>query len=110
MNTQLQIGDIVEWSGGYNCTRTDFYKIVSFNKSGKKALAGRLSNVQVTGDWMNGAITAGDYVGTDTFEFMVKPVNGNYSTCTQMLRGRGEYSMMRNFYKWDGKPVWNNCD
>jgi hypothetical protein len=103
----LKIGDIVEHSGGYNCTQTQFYKIVGFNKTGKKAEVVRLNKTQVDGDWMNGNVAPVDsYDATSKrFTFMVKGQDWNGN---QMLRGGEHY--IENFYKWNGKPVWNNCD
>lgn len=120
---ELKVGDIVEYTSHYNSSRTSFYLIVGISKSGKKAQVKELGNTQVDGDWMNGNVTANlENVGTEIYEVMVKGQDWNGN---QMLRGRinsiirdketGEVKWVntgsiQNFYKWNGKPIWNNCD
>lgn len=127
--TKLVQGDIVEHSGGYNCTRTEFYIIQTFNATGKKAYIRQLAQKQVSGDWMNGEVAPdieGEYMGekrggSELHEVMVK---GNDWNGVQMLRGRINHTVVpkdgsegwtntgpiENFRKWSGKPIWNNCD
>lgn len=128
-SVEIKVGDIYERSWGYNCTRTTFVKIIGFNKSGKKAFVRELGTSQVDGDWMNGNITANEeHMGEDVNELTIKvresvePISDRYAVT---LRGRlnhtvkdketGEVKwvnkgMIETFYKWDGKPIWNNCD
>ncbi len=103
----LKVGDILEHTGGYNSTNTRFVKIKSFNKTGKKAIVFELGKHQVDGDWMNGNIapTDSDGVGREELEFRVTL---GYNS-SQVLRG-GLHGWTETWYKWDGKPIWNNCD
>ncbi len=119
----LKTGDIVEHSGGYNCTQTQFYIICGFNKTGKKATLQSVAKKQVSGDWMNGAVAPEmSKIGAQMHEVMVKVSGYNGET---YLRGRINHDVrdevtgeikwtnrgsLQNFYKWDGKDKWNNCD
>lgn len=119
----IKVGDIVEHSGGYNCTQTQFYLIAGFSKSGKKAYLRELRKKQVSGDWMNGAV-APDTEKPHGEEIHEVAVKGHDYKGQPMLRGRINHTVkpkdghegwvnrgsLENFYKWDGEPVWNNCD
>lgn len=118
----IKVGDIVEHTGGYNCTQTQFYLVRSISKTGKKATISRLRARQASGDWMNGAIEpVADKPDTEEHIVMVKP---GYNDC-QMLRGRINHTVrdketgevkwvnrgsIEDFRLWNGKPIWNNCD
>lgn len=119
----LKVGDIVEHTGGYNCTKTQFYIIDSISKSGKKVGIRELGQVQISGDWMNGNVGPNlEHIGSEIHEVAVKTANDNGEP---MLRGRINHTVrdqengevkwvntgsLENFYKWNGKPKWNNCD
>lgn len=117
MKVELKVGDIVEHTTIYYSNRTSFYLIEGFSKSGKKAIVRELGMKQVDGDWMNGNVTCDpEKKGNQTHELMVKGVDWKGQ---QMLRGRINYKhenghvnhgSMQNFYKWNGQPIWNNCD
>jgi len=118
----IKIGDIVEHTGGYNCTQTQFYLVKGFNKSGKKAFIVSLGKDQVSGDWMNGAVAPNlEKQGDEVHEVMVKT---DYSN-RPILRGRINSTVydketgavkwvnrgpVESFRVWNGKPAWNNCD
>ncbi len=120
----VQVGDIFENTTYMYSNRTTFVQVVGFNKSGKKVQVVELGLSQVDGDWMNGNITCNpDYKGSDINELVVMPYSSTDNT--PMLRGRLDHTIRdketgevkwvnkgypNNFYKWSGKPIWNNCD
>lgn len=100
----IKEGDIYRWSGGYNCTRNSYVKVLE--KVGKNKFAVRtLRKYQVDGDWMNGNVAPIiDDDGIDTLIFTARPhYNGEV-----ILRDTKGYK--DNYYKWNGKPDWENCD
>lgn len=102
--TVVKVGDIYHWSGGYNCTRNYYVKVVA--PAGKnKFTVIELPKTQVDGDWMNGNVAPiVDFTTDKTKVFTARPAyNGGI-----MLRDTKGYH--DNYYKWNGKPNWENCD
>lgn len=127
----VEVGDIFERTSHWNSSRTTFVKVIGFNKSGKKALVRELGVDQVDGDWMNGNVTANeDRMGEDVNELAIRldvdaGVTKVFDRYAVTLRGRlnhtikdketGEIKWVNtghidSYYKWNGQPIWNNCD
>lgn len=100
----IKIGDIYRWSGGYNCTRNGYVKVISIK--GKKCEVAELPKRQVDGDWMNGNVAPViDAEYDKTISMIIKPAyNGGV-----MLRNT-KTSYKDDYYKWNGQPNWENCD
>ena len=105
--SSVRVGDIFHWSGGYNCTRNSYVKVVMVGVGKNKVSVTELPKTQVDGDWMNGNVApVVEFEGKDFFTFLMRPSYGG----GVMLRDTRSRYGKENYYKWDGKPNWENCD
>lgn len=102
----VKIGDIYHWSGGYNCTKNAYVKVVGFVGKNKVSVI-ELPKTQVSGDWMNGEVApVVDYTNaTDSKTLVIRP---GYSGGIILRDTRNCYR--DDYHKWSGKPNWENCD
>lgn len=100
----VKVGDVYHWSGGYNCTRNYYVKVVGPAGKNKFSVV-ELPKTQVDGDWMNGNVAPiVDFTSDKTLTFLARPAyNGGV-----MLRNTKGYH--DDYYKWSGNPNWENCD
>ena len=102
--SQVKVGDIYRWSGGYNCTRNSYVKVISVK--GKKCEVAELPKYQVDGDWMNGNVAPViDANWEKTITMAMRPA---YSGGVCLRNTKTSYR--DDYYKWNGKPDWENCD
>lgn len=100
----IKTGDIYRWGGGYNCSRNAYIKVIGV--AGKnKFNAIKLSKTQVSGDWMNGSVAP--VIDSNNGELIVlaRPGYSGEIVLRDITDGYRD-----NYYKWDGKPNWENCD
>lgn len=101
--SQVKVGDVYHWLGGYNCTRNDYVQVLEVK--GKRVSALELQKTQVDGDWMNGNVAPILNNGSKIISMMIRP---SYREGEVILRDTKGYK--DNYYKWNGKPNWENCD
>lgn len=102
----IKVGDIYHWSGGYNCTKNAYIKVTMVGVGKNKVRAIELPKTQVDGDWMNGNVAPVVDFNSDNFRtYTMRP---GYKGEIMIRDTRGGYH--DNFYKWNGKPNWENCD
>ena len=101
----IQIGDIYHWFGGYNCTRNSYIKVLAVAGKNKFKVA-ELMKYQVDGDWMNGNVAP--VIDSNKEELIVKAVPSYDGKV--ILRDTRANAYHANYYKWNGKPNWENCD
>jgi len=104
--SQVKIGDIYHWTGGYNCTRNAYVKVVGFVSKGKVSVI-ELPKTQISGDWMNGEVAPiVDFTDvTSSKTFVIRPgYNGGVILRNTKTGYKDDYR------KWNGKPNWENCD
>jgi hypothetical protein len=102
----VKVGDIYHWSGGYNCTKNDYVKVLEITGKNKVAVAG-LDKTQHSGDWMNGEVMPVPEAMGAVQIFTVRP--SGYTSGGIILRNT-KTGYKENYYKWNGKPNWENCD
>lgn len=102
--TGVKIGDIYRWTGGYNCTRNAYIKVMGFTGKNKVQVI-ELPKTQVDGDWMNGNVApVVDFVSDNIRTYVLRPAyNGG-------VRIRDTKGYHEDYYKWNGRPDWENCD
>ena len=103
--SQVKVGDIYHWSGGYNCTRNDYIQVTGFK--GAKVLCVELNKRQHSGDWMNGEVIPMTDSEKGSVTAVIRP---GYGEDKVMLRVTSHSTYKQNYYKWNGKPNWENCD
>lgn len=101
--SQVKVGDVYHWTGGYNCTRNDYVQVLEIK--GKKATVAVLNKTQVDGDWMNGNVAP--VLGTIS-AVKVMMIRPSYRAGEVILRDTKGYRS--DYRKWNGKPNWENCD
>lgn len=103
--SKVQVGDIYHWSGGYNCTKNAYIKVIEVVGKNKFKVV-KLGSYQVSGDWMNGEVApVVDGGGNITFIATARP---SYRGDIALRNTKDRYHT--DFYKWNGKPNWENCD
>ena len=103
--SSIKLGDIFHWSGGYNCTRNSYVKVVGFAGKNKLSVID-LPKTQVDGDWMNGNVApVVDFMNVEEAKIFHIRVGYNGELILRDTKGYKD-----NYYKWNGKPNWENCD
>lgn len=112
---QVKVGDIFQDTTIYYSNRTTFVKVTAISKSGKTCDVVELGKSQVDGDWMNGNVTC-DGVETNNrgYKFrIIRGWDGNVAVRGRLVWDFGSSKNVRHietYRKWNGEPIWNNCD
>jgi len=107
----VKIGDIYHWRGGYNCTKNAYIKVIGVAGKNKFEVV-ELDKKQVSGDWMNGEVAPVINSGNISESFIVKAIPRGWSDDDKniILRDTRRNMYHDEYYKWEGKPNWENCD
>ena len=102
----VKVGDIFHWSGGYNCTRNDYVKVVGFTGKNKVEVV-ELGKTQISGDWMNGEVAPVIESEGKRLQMVIRP---SWMGGGQVMLRNPKTSYRDDYLPWNGKPNWENCD
>jgi len=100
MENTFQIGDILEYTWGYEQTNADFFQVIGITKSGKSVLIHEIKSIETEDSPLAMSGSAVPVPGA------FKP---DKSTIRKQIKTSGDHIILSMDYgvarKWDGLPV-----